>query len=151
MSCRETCGGCCIRWKRERENQQRKGRAEKEARAAQGFKGHIVTFFFFFLSESWCCAAVDGCCCGSSSSSSGKRAYCRPGAEKQSFVKWPEESNNLFNNCSVNSNKSAICVKQAQSLWHITWLMMSPHPCSRTLNTLCWAQPPAWSCCWFGL
>lgn len=58
---------------------------------------HVVTFFFFFfLSESCSGLTVEVCCCGASSASSGTRAYCRPGAEKQSFVKWPETKHSFL-------------------------------------------------------
>lgn len=83
---------------------ERWSRARKKAvRAMPDVNCHMITFFFFFfLSESCCgltvevCCCCCCCCCGSSSSSSGKRAYCKPGAEKQSFVKWPEKSDNLL-------------------------------------------------------
>ena len=69
------------------------GEKKKEVIAMRDINCHILTFFFFFfLSESCCVETAEVCCCCcccrcSSSSSSGKRVYCKPGAEKQSFVK----------------------------------------------------------------
>ena len=113
---------------------------------------HIFTFFFFFfLSESLCGATVEVCCCGcdcccdSTSSSSGKRAYCKPGAEKQSFVKWPERVNLKVNFNQTGSNRKR-SVLFLQDMTAVSFILLS-YLCSRTLNMLCWVQPPVWSCC----
>ena len=113
-----------------------------------GHGGHIFTFFFFFfLSESGLRAAVEGCCCccccrGSTASSSGKRAYCKPGAEKQSFVKWPaKNSNDLFKGLQ-NKIPEKSCCKQLQSclvlsvvLFMLLFVPLQPHFAHVVLST----------------
>lgn len=113
---------------------------KKEAIATRNSNCNIVTFFFFFfLPDSSCGATEDGCrgsgsccCCrrGSSSSSSGNRAYCKPGAEKQSFVKWPERGQRDFELISLETfagNSYTLCVFLSFEVKRFVVVPLQPH------------------------